>query len=97
MVRRAAIALSGAIATGSAMLAAQAMGADLGVYRLGLHRHRGGRRDRRSYKQVIVDGRADDIVYSSLFTGVHGNYLKASIVAAGHRSGQPARGRYEHA
>ena len=35
------------------------------------------------YKQGIVEGRADDIVYSSLFTGVHGNYLKASIVRAG--------------
>ena len=35
------------------------------------------------YKQGIVEGRADDIVYSSLFTGVHGNYLKKSIVAAG--------------
>jgi len=35
------------------------------------------------YKQAIVEGRADDIVYSSLFTGVHGNYLRQSIAAAG--------------
>ncbi len=74
--------LSGAIATGRAILAAQAMGADLAY--LGssfIATAEANAAD--AYKQAIVDGRADDIVYSSLFTGVHGNYLKASIVAAG--------------
>ena len=74
--------LSGAIATGKAILAAQAMGADLGYigspFIATAEANATG-----DYKQAIVDGRADDIVYSSLFTGVHGNYLKASIVAAG--------------
>jgi nitronate monooxygenase len=74
--------LSGAIATGRAILAAQAMGADLAY--LGssfLATAEANATD--AYKQAIVDGHADDIVYSSLFTGVHGNYLKASIVRAG--------------
>src|SRR3954464_13274931 len=74
--------LSGAIATGRAILAAQAMGADLGYigspFIATAEANAPG-----DYKQGIVDGGADDIVYSSLFTGVHGNYLKASIVAAG--------------
>jgi nitronate monooxygenase len=74
--------LSGAIATGRAILAAQAMGADLGY--IGspfIATEEANASD--GYKNGIVEGRADDIVYSSLFTGVHGNYLRQSIVAAG--------------
>ena len=74
--------LSGAIATGRAILAAQAMGADLGY--IGspfIATEEANAAD--AYKQGICDGRAADIVYSSLFTGVHGNYLRASIVASG--------------
>src|SRR3954467_6623193 len=76
------LALSGAIANGGAVLAAQAMGADfayIGSAFIATHEARADDR----YKQAIVDGTSDDIVYSSLFTGVHGNYLKPSIVAAG--------------
>jgi nitronate monooxygenase len=76
------IALSGAIATGGAVLAAQAMGADLayiGSAFIATHEARASD----DYKQAIVEGSSDDIVYSSLFTGVHGNYLKRSIRAAG--------------
>lgn len=76
------LVLSGAIACGRSILAAQAMGADLAYIGTPFiatdeaHAAAG-------YKQAIVDGSAADIVYSSLFTGVHGNYLRASIVAAG--------------
>jgi nitronate monooxygenase len=76
------IALSGAIATGGAVLAAQAMGADfayIGSAFIATHEARASD----GYKQAIVEGTSDDIVYSSLFTGVHGNYLKASIRASG--------------
>ncbi len=74
--------LSGAIATGRAILAAQAMGADLGyIGSAFLATTEANVAD--DYKQGIVAGRAADIVYSSLFTGVHGNYLRASIIAAG--------------
>jgi nitronate monooxygenase len=76
------LALSGAIATGGAVLAAQAMGADfayIGSAFIATHEARASD----AYKQAIVAGNSDDIVYSSLFTGVHGNYLKPSIVAAG--------------
>jgi nitronate monooxygenase len=76
------LVLSGAIATGSAVLAAQAMGADfayIGSAFIATHEARASD----AYKQAIVDGTSDDIVYSSLFTGVHGNYLKPSIRAAG--------------
>ena len=76
------VALSGAIATGDAVLAAQAMGADLGYIGSAFIATNEARADQR-YKEMIVSSRADDIVYSSLFTGVHGNYLKPSIVAAG--------------
>jgi nitronate monooxygenase len=76
------IALSGAIATGDAVLAAQAMGADL-AYIGSAFIATDEARAADAYKQAIVDGTSDDIVYSSLFTGVHGNYLKASIRAAG--------------
>ena len=74
--------LSGAIATGRAVLAAQAMGADLAYIGSPFIATEEANADA-DYKQGIVEGRADDIVYSSLFTGVHGNYLRQSIVAAG--------------
>jgi nitronate monooxygenase len=76
------IALSGAIATGDAVLAAQAMGADL-AYIGSAFIATDEARAADAYKQAIVDGTSDDIVYSSLFTGVHGNYLKPSIRNAG--------------
>ena len=76
------IALSGSIATGGAVLAAQAMGADfayIGTAFIATEEARASD----EYKQAIVDGNSDDIVYSNLFTGVHGNYLRQSIVRAG--------------
>ena len=76
------IALSGAIASGDAVLAAQAMGADfayIGSAFIATHEARASE----AYKQAIVDSNSDDIVYSNLFTGVHGNYLAPSIRAAG--------------
>jgi len=76
------IALSGAIATGGAVLAAQAMGADFAYVGSAFVATEEARAVE-AYKAAIVDGTSDDIVYSSLFTGVHGNYLKASIRAAG--------------
>jgi nitronate monooxygenase len=76
------VALSGAIASGEAVLAAQAMGADFGyIGSAFIATHEARASD--AYKQSIVDSNSDDIVYSSLFTGVHGNYLKPSIIAAG--------------
>jgi nitronate monooxygenase len=76
------VALSGSIATGDAVLAAQAMGADLGYIGSAFIATTEARASD-DYKQSIVDSRADDIVYSDLFTGVHGNYLKPSVRAAG--------------
>jgi nitronate monooxygenase len=76
------LALSGAIATGGAVLAAQAMGADF-AYIGSPFIATNEARALDAYKTGIVEGRAADIVYSNLFTGIHGNYLKASIVAAG--------------
>ncbi len=76
------VALSGSIATGDAILAAQAMGADfayMGSAFIATHEARATD----EYKQAIVDSNSDDIVYSNLFTGVHGNYLAPSIRAAG--------------
>ena len=76
------LALSGSIASGGAILAAQAMGADfayMGSAFIATHEARAAD----AYKQAIVDCNSDDIVYSNLFTGVHGNYLKPSIRAAG--------------
>lgn len=76
------LALSGAIASGASILAAQAMGADLayvGTPWIATEEANAAA----AYKQALVDGRAADIVYSDLFTGVHGNYLRPSIVAAG--------------
>jgi nitronate monooxygenase len=74
--------LSGSIATGGAVLAAQAMGADLAYIGSAFIATEEADAEQ-AYKQAIVDYGADDIVYSSLFTGVHGNYLKPSIEAAG--------------
>src|SRR3712207_4397058 len=74
--------LSGAIATGRAVLAALAMGADLGYIGSPFIATEEANAAE-AYKQGICDGRAADIVYSSLFTGVHGNYLRASIAASG--------------
>ena len=76
------IALSGAIASGGAILAAQAMGADFAYIGSAFIATKEARAHD-AYKQAIVDGSSDDIVYSNLFTGVHGNYLAASIRAAG--------------
>ena len=76
------VALSGSIASGGAILAAQAMGADL-AYIGSAFIATDEARASEAYKQCIVDSNSDDIVYSNLFTGVHGNYLKPSIVAAG--------------
>src|SRR4051812_9623245 len=76
------IALSGAIATGDAVLAAQAMGADFAYIGSAFIATTEARASD-AYKQAIVEGSSDDIVYSNLFTGVHGNYLAPSIVAAG--------------
>jgi nitronate monooxygenase len=76
------LALSGSIATGDAVLAAQAMGADFAYIGSPFIATEEANADPR-YKQGIVDGKAADIVYSNLFTGVHGNYLRGSIQAAG--------------
>jgi nitronate monooxygenase len=74
--------LSGSIATGGAILAAQAMGADL-AYAGSLFIATQEARAQEAYKQMVVDSNASDIVNSSLFTGIHGNYLAPSIRAAG--------------
>jgi len=76
------LVLSGAIATGRAVLAAQAMGADL-AYIGSPFIATDEARASDEYKQSIVASGAADIVYSSLFTGIPGNYLRSSIVAAG--------------
>jgi nitronate monooxygenase len=76
------LVLSGAIAHGRSILAAQAMGADL-AYIGSPWIATPEANAPEAYKQAIVAGHAADIVYSNLFTGVHGNYLKASIRAAG--------------
>ena len=76
------VALSGSIASGDAILAAQAMGADFAYIGSAFIATEEARASE-AYKQAIVDSDSDDIVYSNLFTGVHGNYLKPSIVAAG--------------
>jgi nitronate monooxygenase len=76
------VTLSGSIASGEAVLAAQAMGADfayIGSAFIATHEARAAD----AYKQAIVDCNSDDIVYSNLFTGVHGNYLAPSIKSAG--------------
>ncbi|WP_425046460.1 NAD(P)H-dependent flavin oxidoreductase [Primorskyibacter sp. S87] len=76
------VALSGAIASGEALLAARALGADFGYAGspfIATHEANA----QQEYKQMIVDSKADDIVYSSLFTGVWGNYLKKSVTRVG--------------
>jgi len=76
------LVLSGAIAHGRSILAARAMGADfayIGSAFIATEESRAAP----AYKQAIVKGHAGDIVYTNLFTGVHGNYLRASIAAAG--------------
>ncbi|MCG8439170.1 MAG: nitronate monooxygenase family protein [Pseudomonadales bacterium] len=74
--------LSGAIGNGAAILAAQAMGADLAyIGSIFIATEEANAAD--NYKQAVVDSGASDIVYSNLFTGVHGNYLRSSIAAAG--------------
>lgn len=76
------IALSGSISTGAGVLAAQAMGADyayIGSAFIATEEARASE----AYKQSIVDSTAEDIIYSNLFTGVHGNYLRKSIEDAG--------------
>jgi nitronate monooxygenase len=76
------VALSGAIASGGAVLAAQAMGADFAYIGSAFIATEEARATD-GYKEMIVAGNSDDIVYSNLFTGVHGNYLKGSIRNAG--------------
>ena len=76
------IALAGAISSGGAVLAARAMGADfayIGSAFIATNEARAAQ----AYKEMIVASTSDDIVYSNLFTGVHGNYLKGSIRNAG--------------
>ncbi len=74
--------LSGSIATGDSILAAQAMGADL-AYLGSAFIATEEANAVGAYKQMIVESGADDIVYSNLFTGIHGNYLKGSVEAQG--------------
>jgi len=76
------LALSGAIATGDAVLACQAMGADF-AYIGSAFIATVEARAAEAYKQCVVASNSDDIVYSNLFTGVHGNYLKPSVRNAG--------------
>ena len=76
------LALSGSIATGGGVLAAQAMGADFAYIGSAFIATTEARASD-AYKQAIVECNSDDIVYSNLFTGVHGNYLAPSIRAAG--------------
>ncbi|MDI9936526.1 nitronate monooxygenase family protein [Rhodococcus sp. IEGM 1351] len=76
------VLLSGSIAHGRSVLAAQAAGADLAYIGSAFIATAEANADQ-GYKQMIVDSTASDIVYSNLFTGVHGNYLRGSIEAAG--------------
>jgi nitronate monooxygenase len=76
------LALSGAISTGRAVLAAQALGADLAYIGSAFIATKEANAVE-GYKQMIAASAGDDIVYTNLFTGVHGNYLRPSVVAAG--------------
>ena len=76
------IALSGAISNGWSILAAQAMGADLAYIGSAFIATQEANAQQ-GYKDMIVESKADDILYSNLFTGVHGNYLRPSVVKAG--------------
>jgi nitronate monooxygenase len=79
---RGPLALSGSIATGEAVLAAQAAGADFAyIGSAFIATREASAAD--AYKQMVVGGTSRDIVYSNLFTGVHGNYLRGSIARAG--------------
>jgi nitronate monooxygenase len=76
------LALSGSIASGGSILAAQAMGADfayIGSAFIATHEARASE----AYKAMVTQSNSDDIVYSNFYTGVHGNYLKGSIKNAG--------------
>ena len=81
-MRAARIALSGAIANGRAIRAARILGADFAYIGSAFIATEEANAVE-GYKQMITSSGAEDIVYSNLFTGVHGNYLKPSIVAAG--------------
>ena len=76
------IILSGSISSGSAVASTLALGADLAYMgtRFIATEEANAEQD---YKDMLIEGFADDIIYSSLFTGVHGNYLKGSVVNAG--------------
>lgn len=76
------LALAGSIANGRSILAARAMGADLAYVGSAFIATQEANASE-AYKQAVVDARAADIVYTNLFTGVHGNYLRGSIAAAG--------------
>lgn len=76
------LALSGAMATGQAVRAAQVMGADF-AYMGSIFIATAEAHASEAYKQAVLDGRAADIVYTDLFTGIPANYLRASIVASG--------------
>nr|MCU0756885.1 nitronate monooxygenase [Xanthomonadales bacterium] len=76
------IALSGSIATGDAVLAAEAMGADFGYIGSPFIATAEANASA-EYQQAIVEASAEDIVYTNFFSGIHGNYLKASVRAAG--------------
>ena len=76
------LALSGAIACGRSILAAQAMGADLAYIGSAFIATQEANAVQ-GYKDMIVESHADDILYSNLFTGVHGNYLRPSVIKAG--------------
>ncbi len=76
------VALSGSIAHGRSILGAQALGADFAYIGSPWIAATEANADE-GYKQAIVEGRAEGIVYTNLFTGVHGNYLRSSIVGAG--------------
>jgi nitronate monooxygenase len=76
------IALSGAITDGAGVLAAEAIGADFAYIGTRFIATREARASE-AYKQMIVDSAAADILYTPFFSGVHGNYLKKSVVAAG--------------
>lgn len=76
------VALSGSIANGSAILGAQAIGADLAYVGSAFISTQEARAPE-AYKEMLVASSGDDIIYTNLFTGVHGNYLRPSIIAAG--------------
>ena len=86
--------LSGAIANGASVLAAQAMGADLAYIGTRFIASKEANATDGN-KQCIIESSGEEIVYSNLFTGVHGNYLKRSIAAAGPRPRGPAGGRQD--